>query len=362
MMRADAAARRRARPCSTSAAARASWRSTPAQGGVARPASTWRPFFLPRAAREVDLVLGDLRRLPFRKGALPARLFARRARAPRRAGRARGAAARRAARSGPRGRLFVYTHAMESSRLASFQRCGEPAGQAPGPAPASSTTSARRCARATTATPIRSHEHFDALCAAAGPRAWRERRYYNVVFKAVVEDLLPAPLRAGRRRGAPRRAAGARDAHGHAHGAATRDRRRRRPAPRRCWRSAAGAHLAPQARRGPLRRHPHGPVLRPARAAREPAREDPLRGHRPGGAGRDRRQRARARGGARAGAARGHEVHAVVRRGRRAASARRTGGVVWHRVALDAARIASSASARGPRSSAIAARGPRRTW
>ena len=35
---------------------------------------------------------------------------------------------------------------------------------------------------------IRSHEHFDALCAAAG-LAVVERRYYNVVVKAVVEDL-----------------------------------------------------------------------------------------------------------------------------------------------------------------------------
>ena len=29
------------------------------------------PFFLPRAARDVDLVQGDLRRLPFRKGSFP---------------------------------------------------------------------------------------------------------------------------------------------------------------------------------------------------------------------------------------------------------------------------------------------------
>jgi hypothetical protein len=35
---------------------------------------------------------------------------------------------------------------------------------------------------------IRSHEHFEALCAEAG-WAVAERRYYNVVFKAVVEDL-----------------------------------------------------------------------------------------------------------------------------------------------------------------------------
>src|SRR6185436_16181086 len=36
---------------------------------------------------------------------------------------------------------------------------------------------------------IRSHEHFDEMCAASGLRV-AERRYYNVVVKAVVEDLL----------------------------------------------------------------------------------------------------------------------------------------------------------------------------
>src|SRR5262249_28400316 len=36
---------------------------------------------------------------------------------------------------------------------------------------------------------IRSHEHFDALCRDAG-LAVAERRYYNVFFKAVIEDLL----------------------------------------------------------------------------------------------------------------------------------------------------------------------------
>jgi hypothetical protein len=36
--------------------------------------------------------------------------------------------------------------------------------------------------------PLRSHEHFDALCAEA-QLAVTQRRYYNVVAKAVVEDL-----------------------------------------------------------------------------------------------------------------------------------------------------------------------------
>ena len=61
----------RARPCWTSAAARASWRCSPAAGGRRAAGIDVAPFFLPRAAREVDLVLGDLRRLPFRKAAFP---------------------------------------------------------------------------------------------------------------------------------------------------------------------------------------------------------------------------------------------------------------------------------------------------
>ena len=46
---------------------------------------------------------------------------------------------------------------------------------------------------------IKSHEHFDALCASAG-LVVTERRYYNVVFKAVVEDLLLRLYEQSRRR------------------------------------------------------------------------------------------------------------------------------------------------------------------
>jgi len=49
---------------------------------------------------------------------------------------------------------------------------------------------------------IRSHEHFDSLCAGAGLRV-AERRYYNVVAKAVVEDLLLRLYEQWRRRPAP---------------------------------------------------------------------------------------------------------------------------------------------------------------
>jgi SAM-dependent methyltransferase len=145
------------------------------------------PFFLARAASSVELVLGVLRRLPFRKGAYP---------------RAYSLdvlehldepgveevlrEARRAI--GPAGRLFVYTHAMESSRLASFQRAVNRL----------ATRLGRRglidhereaMRKSDHRNAIRSHEHFDALCAAAGLEV-AERRYYNVVAKAVVEDLL----------------------------------------------------------------------------------------------------------------------------------------------------------------------------
>jgi SAM-dependent methyltransferase len=145
------------------------------------------PFFLPRAASEVDLVLGDLRRVPFRNGAFPCAytldvlehldehdlrtvLFE----------------ARRTI--GRSGRLFVYTHAMESSRLASFQRAVNRFAKRLG---ARGLIDSEREAlrKSDHKNAIQSHEHFDALCAEAGLRV-TERRYYNVVFKAVVEDLL----------------------------------------------------------------------------------------------------------------------------------------------------------------------------
>jgi len=145
------------------------------------------PFFLARAASSVELVLGDLRRLPFRKGAYP---------------RAYSLdvlehldepgveevlrEARRAI--GPEGRLFVYTHAMESSRLASFQRAVNRLAKRLGQR--GLIDHEREAMRKSDhRNAIRSHEHFDALCAAAGLEV-AERRYYNVVAKAVVEDLL----------------------------------------------------------------------------------------------------------------------------------------------------------------------------
>jgi ABC-type nickel/cobalt efflux system permease component RcnA len=63
---------------------------------------------------------------------------------------------------------------------------------------------------------IKSHEHFDALCASAG-LVVTERRYYNVVFKAVVEDLL-LRLYEQRRRGPAATKGSGGASHDHAHG------------------------------------------------------------------------------------------------------------------------------------------------
>ena len=174
------------------------------------------PFFLARAASSVELVLGDLRRLPFRQGAYP---------------RAYSLdvlehldepgveevlrEARRAI--GPAGRLFVYTHAMESSRLASFQRAVNRLAKRLGQR--GLIDHEREALRKSDhRNAIRSHEHFDALCAAAGLEVV-ERRYYNVVAKAVVEDLMLRLYEQRKRKARKANGAGtATDGHEHEHG------------------------------------------------------------------------------------------------------------------------------------------------
>ena len=67
---------------------------------------------------------------------------------------------------GPRGRLFVYTHAMESSRLASFQRAVNRLARRLGQR--GLIDHEREAMRKSDhRNAIRSHEHFDELCAAA---------------------------------------------------------------------------------------------------------------------------------------------------------------------------------------------------
>jgi len=155
------------------------------------------PFFLPRAGREVDLVRGDLRRLPFRKGSFPRAYTLDVLEHLDEAGvKEVLVEARRVL--GPDGRLFVYTHAMESSRIASFQRWVNRLARRLGER--GLIDHEREAMRKSDhVNAIRSHEHFEALCAEAGLEV-AERRYYNVVFKAVVEDLLLRLFEQWRRR------------------------------------------------------------------------------------------------------------------------------------------------------------------
>ena len=203
---------------------------------------------------------------------------------------------------------------------------------------------------------IRSHEHFDELCAGAGLRGGRA-------------PLLQRRLQGGgrgprccgssssARRGGPaaRRTRTATTTARATRTSAAVARARRRPG-RRCWRSRSAPHLAPEARRGPLRRHPHRPVLRPA-ACRASARVRILyvasdQGCRARRAAACTCSRWRA-----AWPARGHEVHAVVHAARAAPRARTRDGVRLAPRRAGAAAIASSASARGPRWRRIARRG-----
>ena len=158
------------------------------------------PFFLPRAAREVDLVLGDLRRLPFRKAAFPCAFSLDVLEHLDEDGvRDVLVEARRTLPSS--GRLFVYTHAMESSRLARFQRAVNRLARRLGEA--GLIDHEREALRKSDhRNAIRSHEHFERLCAEAGLRV-AERRYYNVVLKAVIEDLMLRLYEGARQRRAP---------------------------------------------------------------------------------------------------------------------------------------------------------------
>jgi SAM-dependent methyltransferase/uncharacterized protein YbaR (Trm112 family) len=177
-----------------------------ARDGVRAAGIDVAPFFLPRAAREVDLVLGDLRRLPFRKAAFACAFSLDVLEHLDEDGvRDVLVEARRTLPSS--GRLFVYTHAMESSRLARFQRGVNRLARRLGEA--GLIDHEREALRKSDhRNAIRSHEHFERLCAEAGLRV-AERRYYNVVLKAVIEDLM-LRLYEGARRRAPA---------GHAHGA-----------------------------------------------------------------------------------------------------------------------------------------------
>jgi ubiquinone/menaquinone biosynthesis C-methylase UbiE/uncharacterized protein YbaR (Trm112 family) len=144
------------------------------------------PFYLPRALAQIDLVVGDLRRLPFRKGSF-AGAYCLDVLEHLDEGGVREVLIETRRVLSRSGRLCVYTHAMESSALARFQRgvnrlalwlgrCGLV------------DSERERLRKSDHRNAIRSHEHFAALAAGAGLEVLK-RRYYNVVVKAVVEDL-----------------------------------------------------------------------------------------------------------------------------------------------------------------------------
>jgi SAM-dependent methyltransferase len=170
------------------------------------------PYFAREALERGDLVLGDLRRLPFRKGAY-ARAYSLDVLEHLDESGLRDVLVEARRVVGPSGRLFVYTHAMESSRLAAFQRGVNRLARRLGQA--GLIDHEREALRKSDhRNAIRSHEHFDRLCADAGLEV-TARRYYNVVVKAVVEDL---GLRLFEQATRKNEARSATDEHGHDHG------------------------------------------------------------------------------------------------------------------------------------------------
>src|SRR5262249_47439395 len=90
-----------------------------ARGGRRAAGLDVAPFFLARAEREVDLVRGDLRRLPFRKGSFPRAYSLDVLEHLDEAG-VRDVLLEGRRTLGRQGRLFAYTHALGSSPPARF--------------------------------------------------------------------------------------------------------------------------------------------------------------------------------------------------------------------------------------------------
>jgi SAM-dependent methyltransferase len=173
-----------------------------ADGGARVVGIDLAPFFLPRALARVDLVVGDLRRLPFRKSAFAGAYCLDVLEHLEEEGVREVLVESRRALA-PDGRLFVYTHAMESSRLARFQRGVNRLARWLGEH-GLVDAERERLRKSDHRNAIRSHEHFADLAGAAGLTVVK-RRYYNVVFKAVVEDLLLRLYEQRRRRARPRK-------------------------------------------------------------------------------------------------------------------------------------------------------------
>ena len=267
---ADAGPAGRASPCSTSAAARARWRSTPPRAAGARPGIDLAPFFLPRAAPRRRARAGRPAAAALPQGQLPARLLARRARAPRRGRGAARCSPRRAAPWARRDGCSSTPMPWSPRGWPRFQRAVNRLARRLGER--GLIDHEREAMRKSDhVNAIRSHEHFDALCASAGPGGRGapvlQRRLQGGGGGPAAAALRAARGAARRREGrrAPRRTTTATRTARHGR-IATRAARAalvlgRRPRP----------HLAPEARRGPLRRHPHRPLLRPAASARRAA-------------------------------------------------------------------------------------------
>jgi SAM-dependent methyltransferase len=167
-----------------------------AQNGAQAAGLDVAPFFLPRATRSVDLVLGDLRRLPFRKASFPG-AFSLDVLEHLDEADLRAVLLETRRMLAPQGGLFVYTHALEPGVLAPLQRALKRfAGFLGRLGLLDYEREALRKSDHKNA--ILSHAHFDSLCREAGLQV-AARRYYNVLFKALVEDLLFRIYQHGRR-------------------------------------------------------------------------------------------------------------------------------------------------------------------
>ena len=220
-----------------------------------RPGWTWRPSSSPGAAREVDLVLGDLRRLPFRKGGFPRAysldVLEHLDEAGRARGAARGAARPGAARAGSSSTPTPWSRRAWPRSSAAVNRLARRLGRGRPHRPRARGDAQER-------PPQRDPQPRALRRAVRGGGAARGRApLLQRRLQGGGRGPRAAALRAGRRTSGRRTARGR---HGHEHVTGTRtatpsERRRRRGRAR--GRRRARADLAPQARRGPLRRRPH---------------------------------------------------------------------------------------------------------
>ena len=142
--------------------------------------------FAPEAAASVDLARGDIRRLPFASGSFDkAYSLDVMEHLPEDGVRAMLAESRRILRPG--GLFFVYSHVMMSSRLAGFQR-GVNRLVAWLDRQGLVDNKPERDRKSDHVNALKSYEQLENLLADAGFRI-EGIRYYNVVMKAVIEDL-----------------------------------------------------------------------------------------------------------------------------------------------------------------------------